>query len=235
MNANARRLATAALAALALVAACPGPGPAAAGIDPARFGARVDNPWFPLKPGTTWVFEGVKDGKRARDVVTVSRRTAMVGGVRCAVVEDRLYLAGRLHERTTDWYSQDDQGSVWYFGEQTAELDNRGRVASTEGSWQAGRDGAEPGIFMPARPQVGRSYRQEFYRGHAEDHFRIIGLFGAAATPAGANALLTLEWTPLEPAVRDHKLYVRGVGVVLEQTVKGGDERLELVSMRRGS
>ena len=197
---------------------------------------RVTNPWFPLKPGTTYVYRGVKDGKPARDVYTVSRSVTTIDGVRCAVVDDRLYLAGRLAERTTDWYTQDRAGNVWYYGESTAELDAAGKVTSTQGTWQTGRDGAKPGIFMPARPRVGLSFRQEYYKGHAEDHFRVLDLNSSVQTPAASSthALLTQEWTPLEPGILDHKLYVRGVGTVLEQTERGGDERDELVSVTRG-
>ena len=204
-------------------------------IDSPRFSARVDNPWFPLTPGTTAVYAGVKDGKQARDVVTVTHGTKTIAGAPCRIVRDRLYLEGRLAERTVDWYTQDSAGSVWYFGEETAELDEHGRVTSTEGSWQAGVGGAMPGIFMPARPRVGDAYRQEFYKGHAEDHFRIVGLFETVTSPKVPNALLTQEWTPLEPGVIDHKLYVRGIGNVLERSVKGGNEHLELVSLRRGA
>lgn len=190
----------------------------------AGFSARVDNPWFPLAPGTRWIYTGVKDGKRSHDVVTVAHRTVRIDGVPCAVVEDRLYLAGRLEERTTDWYTQDSAGNVWYYGENTAELDARGRVTSTEGTWRTGVDGARPGIFMPAHPRVGQRGRQEYYRGHAEDHFRVIGRFGT-------NTLLTEETTPLEPGKVDHKLYVNGVGTVLEQTERGQNERNELISL----
>lgn len=199
-----------------------------------RFSSRIDNPWFPLTPGTVAVYTGVKDGKKARDVITVTHETTTIAGAPCRVVQDRLYLDGRLAERTTDWYTQDAAGNVWYFGERTAELDRRGRVTSTEGSWQAGVDGAKPGIFMPARPRVGDAYRQEFYKGHAEDHFRVVGLFERTVSPLTPNALLTQEWTPLEPGVIDHKLYVRGIGTLVERTVKGGDEHLELASLRRG-
>jgi hypothetical protein len=197
------------------------------------FSARVDNPWFPLRPGTVYVYRGVKDGKIARDVVRVTRRTVEIDGAGCVVVKDRLYLAGRLEERTTDWYTQDRRGNVWYFGESTAELDARGNVTSTEGSWRSGRDGAKAGIFMPALPTPGLSGRQESYPGHAEDHFRVLNLRARVDTAYASShrALLTKEWTPLEPGVVDHKFYVRGVGTVLEQTVKGGDERLELVSL----
>jgi hypothetical protein len=208
---------------------------APAGTAGGGFSPRVDNPWFPLRPGTTYVYRGVKDGKASRDVVTVTAKTKVVQGAPCAVVEDRLYLGGRLRERTADWYSQDARGSVWYFGEATAELDAKGRVTTTEGSWQAGRDGARAGIFMPAHPRVGQSGRQEYYKGHAEDHFRVLGLHARVGTRyvSSANALLAKEWTPLEPEVLDHKYYVRGIGLVLEQTVKGGDERNELVSVKK--
>src|SRR5438477_2372079 len=124
---------------------------------PSHFTARVDNPWFPLKPGTTYVYRGVKDGHPSRDVVRVTHETRPVDGAPCVSVEDRLYLSGRLAERTTDWYSQDRAGNVWYFGEDTAELDRRGHVTSREGTWRAGSRGARPGIFMFADPSVGRS------------------------------------------------------------------------------
>ncbi len=189
------------------------------------FSAHVTNPWFPLKPGAVYRYQGVRDGKPSRDVVRVTHRTKTIDGVPCVVVEDRLYLEGKLAERTTDWYSQDAKGNVWYFGEATAELDANGKVTSTEGTWHAGRDGAKAGIYMPASPRPGRTGRQEYYRGHAEDHFRVLDYLGR-------NALLVEETTPLEPGVVDHKLYVRGTGTVLERTVKGGDELNELVSLR---
>ena len=210
--------------------------PGGVGATGSGFSARVDNPWFPLKPGTTYVYRGVKDGQPSRDVVTVTHKTKTIAGAPCVVVEDRLYLRGRLEERTTDWYAQDAAGAVWYFGEATAELDAHGRVKTTEGSWQAGRDGARAGIFMPAHPQVGETGRQEFLKGQAEDHFLVLSLHAAVSSRyvSSRAALLTKEWTPLEPGVIDHKFYVRGIGTVLEQTVKGGDERNALVSVRRG-
>jgi hypothetical protein len=209
--------------------------PAAGGIDPGSFVRGVDNPWYPLKPGTTYVYRGTKDGQPARDVVTVTRRTKTVAGVRCVAVRDDLYVGGRLAERTTDWYAQDRKGNVWYFGEATAELDRNGRVTTTEGSWRAGVDGARPGIVMPARPRVGQAFLQEYYKGHAEDHFRIVSMSARVAVPYATSrrAMVTTEWTPLEPGVIDHKYYVRGIGTVLEQTVKGGDERNVLVSIHR--
>jgi hypothetical protein len=201
---------------------------------PSGFTARVDNPWFPLRPGTTSIYRGVKDGQPSRDVLTVTHMTTRIAGAPCVVVHDRLYLRGRLRERTTDWYSQDAQGNVWYFGEVTAELDRQGRVTSTEGAWRAGRNGAKAGIYMPAHPRLGQSGRQEFYKGQAEDHFQVVSLRATVVVPyvSSKKALLTKEWTPLEPGVLDHKFYVRGIGTVLEQTVKGGDERNALVAVR---
>ena len=195
----------------------------------------VTTPWFPLKPGTTFVYTGRKDGQKGRDVVTVTQRTKRIRGVVCTGVDDRLYLRGRLAERTTDWYAQDARGNVWYFGEETAELNRAGKVTSREGSWQAGVKGAREGIFMPAHPKVGKSFRQEYFKGHAEDHFAVVSLSASVLVPytASAHALLTKEWTPLEPDTLDHKLYIRGIGLVKEETVKGGDELWELEDLLR--
>jgi hypothetical protein len=210
--------------------------PAAAGATPA-FGPRIDNPWYPLLPGSVYVYRGEKDGKQSRDVLTVTHRTKVVDGARCLVVQDRLYLDGRLEERTTEWYSQDARGNVWYFGENTAELDPNGHVTTRSGSWTAGTSGAQPGIFMFATPRVGQSGSQELLKGQAEDRFRVVSVRTAVSVPyitSGAG-VLTREWSPLEPGVLDHKVYVRGVGDVLEETVRGGSERASLVSYKRGS
>ena len=206
--------------AIALVAAG-----SASGVG-AGFSPHVTNPWFPLAPGTTDHYIGQKDGKPARDIVTVMHRTITIDGVSCSVVSDRLFLSGHLAERTLDYYAQSANGEVWYFGEDTAELDPNGKVTSTEGSWRAGKDGAKAGILMPADPRVGRSGLSEYYKGQAEDHWRV-------AARLGPNAILMEEWTPLEPGVLDHKTYVRGTGTVLERTVKGGDELDELVRVTR--
>ena len=218
------------LVGVAAAAATLTPGPAAQSAGP--FSADVTNPWYPLKPGTTYTYIGTKDGQPSRDVLKVTRRTKMIGGVPCRVLDDRLYLRGRLAERTTDWYTQDANGNVWYYGEATAELDAAGKVTSTEGSWQAGVDGARPGIYMPAHPKVGQSARQEYYKGHAEDRFRVLGVHTKVKVPyiTSTSALLTQETTALEPGVVDHKVYVRGIGTVKEETVKGGNETAVLVS-----
>lgn len=201
------------------------------------FVAKVDNPWFPLAPGARWVYTGVKDGERARDVVVVTRDTKVVLGVRCVVVHDELYLSGVLHERTDDWYAQDAEGNVWYFGEDTVELDEAGKVVSREGSWQAGVHGAQQGIYLPGNPAVGDTGLQEYLKGHAEDHFKVLSLTASIRVPAASSkaALLTEEWTPLEPDVRDHKYYVSGIGEVKEQSVMGPAESLSLESYQPGS
>ena len=221
--------ASAALAALALLAAgCGSSGP--------TYSANVTNEWFPLAPGSVYRYRGVKDGEPSREVMTVTHRTRTIDGAETIVVKDLLYLRGRLEERTRDYYTQDDDGNVWYFGEDTAELDAKGRVTTREGTWHAGVDGAKPGIFMYAHPRVGQSARQEYLKGQAEDHFAVLRRGIAVAVPFKAfrGALLTKEWTPVEPGVLDHKYYARGIGTVLEQTVKGGNERNELVSFVRG-
>jgi hypothetical protein len=224
-----------ALAALAgPVAATPAPAPA---IDPARFTSRVDNLWFPLLPGSVYRYRGTKDGKTAVDTVEVTRRTRRILGVPTVVVRDRLVLNGRLAERTSDWYAQDRDGTVWYFGEDTATLDARGDVVSREGSFQAGVDGARAGIFMPAHPRVGQTFQQEFYRGHAEDRFTVTGLTAAVRVPwiASREALRTRERTRLEPGVVDGKFYLKGIGAVKEVQLRGPGPRelLELASFSR--
>jgi hypothetical protein len=202
-------------------------------IHPEDFSPQVDNPYFPLTPGKILVYSGTKDGKRALDIVVATTRTKVIDGVRTRVVEDRLYLDDVLVERTSDYYTQDVCGDVWYFGEDTAELDRHGRVTSTEGSFRAGVDGAQPGVFMQARPELGRLFRQEWFPGQAEDQFRALGRSAHVAVPAGTfrNALRTEETTRLEPGVVDNKYFVKGIGEVKEVSVKGGTEMLELVEV----
>ena len=202
-------------------------------IDPSNFVATVTNPWFPLTPGTKLTYKGIKDGEDAVDVFEVTGQTKLVDGVTCVVIRDNLTLGGTLHERTEDWYVQDRDGNVWYFGEATAELDDAGKVVSTEGSWTAGEDGAAPGIYMPVDPQVGQSMQQEFYPGQAEDHFVVLLTSGSVKVPFGTykDALLTAEWTPLEPEVLGEKFYAKGVGLVKEFDVAGGQETLALTKV----
>ena len=210
--------------------------------DPSHYTTHVDNAWFPLKPGITYVFRGIEDGQRERDLFTVTHETRQVAGVTTRVIFDRVLSGGRILERTHDYYVQDVNGNVWYFGEDTAELDRHGNVKSRAGTWHAGVKGGQAGVIMEANPQPGNTYQQEFDRGNAEDHYQVLSLSKSVKTPYGSwghNSLrrrveLTKEWSPLEPDVRDHKYYVRGIGEVKEKTVKGGNERFWLVDIRHG-
>lgn len=228
-----------------LAAACGGPSGDAGGsteatqtayspqIDPADFTAKIDNEFFPLKPGTTFVYRGKTKDATEGDVVAVTSETRNIMGVECVVVRDTVTEDGEITEKTFDWYAQDDKGNVWYFGEDSKEYEN-GKVKGTAGSWEAGKDGAKPGIIMPANPKVGESYRQEYYKGEAEDMARALKLDASATVPYGSfeHLLMTREWTPLEPNIAEHKYYAAGVGNVLEVSVKGPQERLELVDVK---
>ena len=241
------RLRAAVLTSLALLAgACSGssghtpttsgpPHGAIPGIDPTAFGATVDNPWFPMPRDGRWTYVGQKGGSSIREVVTVLERTVTIGGVQCAVVSDDVYTKGALSEQTYDYYAQHVDGAVWYFGEDTETLDGQGKVTSREGSWRAGRDGARPGVVMPAHPKAGQTYEQEHYAGHAEDHARVVHTGAQLRVPAvsSRDVLVTDEWTPLEPTVRERKYYVRGYGLVKEEVTRGGHEVLSLASFKR--
>jgi hypothetical protein len=200
------------------------------------FVAGVDNPWFPLVPGSKWRYRGVDEDGDFSDRMRVTRRTKTIEGVSATVVHDVVLRHGERREVTSDWYAQDRAGNVWYFGENTRELNRRGQVTSREGSFRAGRDGARPGVLFPGAPRVGQTARQEYYTGHAEDQFKILDLDASVFTPllSARHAVRTKETSPLEPGVVDNKYYVRGVGDVREVTVKGPKERLHLVSFHRG-
>ena len=230
-SAEASTTGSAGASAAASASAAPSVNPSA--INPSDFVTAIDNPYLSFVPGTTFVYEGIRDGERQRNEVVVTDRTTVIMGVTCVVVEDTATHGDRLLEKTEDWYAQDRAGNVWYFGEATASYDDQGKVESTEGSWEAGVNGATPGIVMPAHPKVTDSFRQEFYAGHAEDMFWVVSTAAPIVVPFGNfdAALQTLEWTPLEPDVVDAKYYVAGVGLVLEVAIAGGDERGELVSI----
>lgn len=197
-----------------------------ANLDPDRFVARIDHPYWPMRPGSRWVY---REGPQ-RVVVTVTNRRKLVEGIEATVVHDVVTEDGELVEDTWDWYGQDDDGNLWYLGEQTKELEH-GRVVTTKGSWQAGVDGAEAGIVLPAKPEVGQAYRQEYLEGEAEDEARILSVDEQAEVPFGsfAHVLMTKDFTRLEPDLVEHKFYARGVGPVLTVTVSGGSDREELV------
>jgi hypothetical protein len=189
-----------------------------------------------MRPGSRWVYrERAADGTVQRIVVTVTDRTRTVAGIEAVVVHDVASEDGEVVEDTYDWYAQDAEGNIWYLGEDTTELEN-GEPVSTAGSWEAGVDGAQAGIALPADPLPGLEYRQEFKAGEAEDAARVLSVDELAEVPFGAfrDVLLTRDWTPLEPDLLEHKLYAKGVGPVLALTVAGGDEREELVEYAAG-
>jgi hypothetical protein len=203
-------------------------------LDPGNFVSKVDNPYFPLVPGTTYTYRGETEGVPTRDVMIVTTDTKVILGVTTIVVRDQAYENGVLIEDTFDWYAQDKAGNVWYFGEDTKELDANGNVISTEGSWEAGVNGAEPGIIMEANPKKGDKYQQEFAAGVAEDMAQVIGFEDSFCVRYGCfeDVLVTKEWTPLEHSVVENKYYAKGVGLIFSVMVKGGDEQSELVRVR---
>ena len=203
-------------------------------IDPDEFVEEVDNPLFALEPGTTFRLRGATEDGIEQETVIVTKETKKILGVPTTVVKDIVRVEGRLAELTFDWYAQDRDGNVWYFGEDTAEYE-RGKVVSREGSWKSGVDGAQPGIIMNANPQVTDSYRQEYYAGHAEDMYWVVAIGESQSVPFGhfEDTVRTLEWTPLEPRVVVEKLYAPGVGLVAERALSGPKERVELIDVVR--
>jgi hypothetical protein len=205
--------------------------------DPARFAAPSANRYFPLVPGSIAVLRGVKDGERVVERAVVTDTTKVIQGITATVVHDVLRSHGVIVEKTDDWYAIDDLGDVWYLGEATATYDASGTVISTEGSWEAGVDGAVAGIIMPADPVPTDAFRQEFYRGHAEDQAWIVERGGAVTLPYGTlhHVLRSMEWTRLEADVVTTKLYAPGFGIVKELDLSGGQEVLELVRYTPGA
>ena len=196
----------------------------------ATAGPNVDNPYFPLPVGRQWVY---REGDQ-RVVVTVTDRTKlMANGVVARVVTDHVTRRHQPVEITEDYYAQDARGTVWYLGEETTEYAH-GRPVSKEGSFEAGVDGAQAGIVMPAHPRVGMRYRQELYKGHAEDRAKIVSRNERVRTPLRRyrRTLMTLETNPLEPDVLEAKFYARGVGLVLAVGLSGDTDREELVRLR---
>jgi len=208
-------------------------------LDPASFTTTIDNPWWPMRPGSRWVYRvTAPDGTVERVVVRVLSKTKRIAnGVTARVVRDVVTEDAKPVEITDDWYAQDDCGNVWYLGEATSEYENGKRV-STQGSFEAGVDGAQAGVIMPARPKAGMRYRQEYYAGEAEDRAEIVSLREQVEVPLGyfrpGRVLMTRDLNPLDPKVLEYKFYARGIGLVLAVGVSGGDDREELVRYTSG-
>jgi len=206
-------------------------------LDPANFTTTIDNPYMPLVPGSRWKYRALSpDGSIERGLVRVTRRTRLVAGVRAVVVRDTARTAkGVKVEDTRDWYAQDLQGNVWYLGENTREF-ARGRPAGKEGSWEAGVNGAQAGIAMPANPTPGQTYRQEYYQGQAEDNGQVLEVGTPVTVAFGrfTDVVGTEDTNALRRFDVEHKFYARGIGLVLALGVAGDGDREELISFKRG-
>jgi hypothetical protein len=196
-------------------------------LDPADFTTDIDNPYWPMQPGNRWVSRSSEE----RIVVEVTTRTKRIaGGIEARVVRDTVTdNEGELVEVTDDWYAQDEEGNVWYMGEDVKDYKD-GKVVSTGGSWEHGVDGAYAGIAIPAEPKVGLRYRQEYYRDEAEDQAEVVSVTSTVRVPAGTfeDCLETSDTTPLEPGVEERKYYAKGVGPVLNEKVAPERFREEL-------
>ena len=220
------------LAARQMVCSKLGPTPYDPVIDPAKFVSGVTNPYFPLTPGTTFIYEGQMPDGFEHDEFAVTHNTRVIAGVTCIEVHDTVTLDGVLSEDTLDWFAQDQDGNVWYFGENTHELAD-GLITTIDGTFMAGVDGAKPGIVMKAHPAVGDFYLQEFALGNAEDEAETVGLSEAVTVPAGSYniCLKSKETSPLETDVLEYKYYAPGVGNVLTVDANTG-ARSELIEIR---
>jgi hypothetical protein len=201
-------------------------------IDPANFVPRVDNPYFPLKPGTAFHFKGFSGTTPQTDDAVITSRTVVILGVTCTAVRDTVSEHGQAVERTFDFYAQDKQGNVWYMGEDSYERKN-GKFAKASDSWRGGVNGAKPGIIMLAHPRAGVSYRQEYYpKGEAMDEGFVLGYSAKVTVPYGTfkHVLVTRDVSPIEPQT-EHKFYAAGIGEISEKIVKGGHEAFQLVSV----
>jgi hypothetical protein len=190
----------------------------------------IDNRFWPMAPGSRWVYrETDGEGGEQRVEVTVTDRKKTILGIEATVVHDVVTEDGGLVEDTFDWYGQDKDGNIWYLGEETKEYEN-GKVVSTEGSWEAGVDGAQAGIMIPGDPEVGQSYRQEYYAGEAEDNGEVLSVDATASVPFGSfdGVLKTKDTNTLEPSVLEHKYYAEDVGPVLAVNISGGGREVLL-------
>jgi hypothetical protein len=205
-------------------------------LDPSEFTTEIDNPYWPMTVGSRWVYREQEGGETQKVVVTVTDRTKRIAnGVEARVVHDVVSAGGEPIEVTDDYYAQDAEGNIWYLGEDTAEYEN-GKVATRAGSFEAGVNGAEPGVAMAADPQPGMEYRQEYYEGEAEDRGAVLSTSEQVEVPFGhfTGALMTRDTNPLEPKIEELKFYARGVGPVLALGISGGPAREELLSYQEG-
>lgn len=204
-------------------------------LDPANFSANIDNKYMPWVSGTQWTYRGTDDGVVSTITTTATSETKKIAnGITARVVRDTATVNGQVTEDTFDWFAQDKNGAVWYFGEDTATFKN-GKKDSTEGSFEAGVNGAMAGVAMPGYPQPGPVYRQEYYKGHAEDNGQVLALGQMVDVKFGhfTSVLLTADTSNVEPNGLEYKLYAPGVGNVLSFDIAGGSAREELLSVKK--
>ena len=199
-------------------------------IVPAEFQATVDNPYFPFVPGTTWKYVEKSGGATSTNTVTVTHDTKVIMGVACVVVHETVARNGRIAEDDYKWLAQHANGAVWCFGAAARETSPGGRI-STEGSWEAGVKGAQPGILMPGHPEPGKPFRQEYLYNVAENMAQIVATNETVTVPAGtfSGCVKTREWSMME-AGTELKWYARGVGVVKEVATSGDQVVLMSIS-----
>ena len=199
-------------------------------IDPAAFSTTIDNAFLPMVPGTRTIYEARTPDGLQQTTTEVTRDTKTIMGVKTVVVHDTVSVDGNTTEDTLDWYAQDRDGNVWYFGEATKEFDDG--TAVTTGSFEAGVNGALPGIIMLAHPRVGDQYRQEFAKGVAEDTGEVLSLTGSESSPLTGplgDLLVTRDANPLDAtAPAENKYYARGVGLILTTEAGGRDEAIRV-------
>jgi hypothetical protein len=217
----------------AVAANSPGKGPVCPSVASATFSqpTTIDNPYFPLTPSTRFTYKGTAKKTPVVDVVYVTRKTKKIAGVATVEVRDQVYEDGVLTEDTLDWYAQDDQGNVWYFGEFSTDLAD----GSHAGSWTAGVDGAQPGYIMEAAPNVGDDYCQENAPGVAQDAGQVVSVTASRSVPFGSftgNVLQTKDYSLIEPH-SEYKFYARDVGMLEAIALNGGSEDIQLYTIER--
>jgi hypothetical protein len=213
-------------------------GPDPVKLDPASFSADINHPYWPMKPGTRWIYRSSEGDGTTQDIVIVVTRSTkkLANGITARVVRDTARENGQIVEDTLDWYAQDAAGNLWYMGEQTAEFEN-GKVVSRAGSWEAGKQGALPGIMLPAHPEDGEKYRQEYKKGEAEDNGEVLATDHLVQVKAGGykQTLVTMDTSAIEPDVVEYKFYGPGVGPLLALDISGGTAREELIKVDRAA
>ena len=204
-------------------------------VKTANFVKAIDNPYFPLTPGTTLLYDGTKDTSKLISQTIVTKKTRKIMGVTCIEVDTSLTVDDKVTQKTIDWYAQDKSGSVWTFGESVSAYSTAGKVTSTKGSWVAGSNGALPGIIMQAVPSTDLTYRQDYNKGHNEDMAQVLSLNESVTGTSASytNVLEIKEWSPLQPTIVYNKWYAKGVGLIMTKEVQGGTLELQLTEVTK--